>query len=79
MEQSLKTGNCLKYDWDFIVSSREITEHANTLVCAYPSDLDSGLVNKLLQFRSIVLAQTDKSPLEHASDHIEVWPAVCLP
>uniref|UniRef100_A0A671WKW6 HAT C-terminal dimerisation domain-containing protein n=1 Tax=Sparus aurata TaxID=8175 RepID=A0A671WKW6_SPAAU len=43
-------------------SSSEITEHANTLVSAYPSDLDSGLANELLQFRSFMFPETDKSP-----------------
>ena len=43
-------------------SSSDITEHANILVSAYPSDLDSGLANELLQFRSFMLAETDKSP-----------------
>ena len=64
-------------------SSSEITEHANTLVSAYPSDLDSGLANELLQFRSFMFSETDKSPSNMLKTILKfglqsVFPNVCV-
>lgn len=43
------------------MSNSEITKHADALMSAYPSDLNSGFAREPIHFRSFMLAQ-DRSP-----------------
>jgi len=53
-------------------SNSEIIKHANALVGAYTSDLNSGFANELLQFRSFMSAEKDKSPSKMLNTMLEL-------
>uniref|UniRef100_A0A8C9YGK0 TTF-type domain-containing protein n=1 Tax=Sander lucioperca TaxID=283035 RepID=A0A8C9YGK0_SANLU len=52
-------------------SNSEVTKHANALLCAYPSDLNSSFANELIQFRSFMCEQ-DKSPSKMLNTVLEL-------
>lgn len=52
-------------------SKSEVTKHANALLCAYPSDLNSSFANELIQFRSFMCEQ-DKSPSKMLNTVLEL-------
>lgn len=52
-------------------SNSKVTKHANALLCAYPSDLNSSFAKELIQFRSFMCEQ-DKSPSKMLNTVLEL-------
>lgn len=60
------------------MSNSEITKHADALMSAYPSDLNSGFAREPIHFRSFTCAQ-DRTPSTMLNTVLKLGLPACLP